>query len=364
MAGLDSLFERMVSRGASDLHLTAGEPPRMRIDGKIVRLDVRPVSHEQMLGLLKEIAPKPNWDEFSEERDTDFSYAYPGTGRFRANYFRDVTGACAVFRLIPEQIRTLEELGLPAAVVGLCQLKKGLILVTGPTGSGKSTTLASMVDYVNRTRDEHIITIEDPVEFVHEHKRCLVNHREVGTHTRSFKKALRAALREDPDIILCGELRDLESIEIALEMAETGHLVFGTLHTNTAASTIGRIVDVFHADQQRRIRMALSESLKGVVAQNLLPRVGGGRVAAYEVLLVNETVKAHIRDGTAHEIPAAMVASRASGMQILNQALLDLVRAGSVTPEEAWLHSDDRTPLLRAFSKLGIPRPESAPRVD
>ena len=256
-----------------------------------------------------------------------------------ANVFLDRKGMGAVFRRVPTTILTADELELSPSILKLCALKKGLVLVTGPTGSGKSTTLAAMIDHINRTRTDHIVTIEDPIEFVHDNKRCLINQREVHTHTRSFKAALRAALREDPDVVLIGEMRDLETVAIALQTAETGHLVFGTLHTTTAASTIDRIIDQFPASNQAQIRVMLADALKGVIAQTLCRRVGGGRVAGLEILIVTPAISNLIRSGKTHQIPAMMQVSRGSGMVTLNDALGDLLKAGKITPEEAQLHT-------------------------
>jgi twitching motility protein PilT len=292
-----------------------------------------------------------------ERHDTDFAYEIPGVARFRVNVFRDRHGVGAVFRQIPIEILTAKQLNLPEAVVRLGDLSKGLVLVTGPTGSGKSTTLAALVDYVNETRTDHIITIEDPVEFVHRNKKCLVNQREIGSHTRSFKDALRAALREDPDIVLVGEMRDLETIAIAIETAETGHLVFGTLHTTTAMSTVDRIVDQFPADRQQQVRVMLADSLKGVVAQTLLRKIGGGRVAALEILLTNNAVANLIRDGKTFQLPSVLQTSKAQGMRLLNDSLLDLVKQGLVEPREAYLKSIDKSALLGAFRTHNIPLP-------
>ncbi|HED66884.1 MAG TPA: PilT/PilU family type 4a pilus ATPase, partial [Planctomycetes bacterium] len=298
MAKLDVFFNKMIELEASDLHLTTGVAPHFRLHGEMVAVSgAQPFTAEQMREVLFEIAPERNRAQFEEENDTDFAYELPGKARFRANLFQDRNGPGAVFRLIPDEILSAQALGLPEAVRNLCYLNKGLVLVTGPTGSGKSTTLAAMIDLVNQSRSDHIITIEDPIEFVHKQKKCLVHQREVGRHTQSFKRALRAALREDPDIILVGELRDLETIEIAIETAETGHLVFGTLHTTTAASTVDRIIDQFPADRQSQIRQLLSASLRGVIAQTLCKKNGGGRVAALEVLIATQAVSALIREG-------------------------------------------------------------------
>lgn len=356
MARIDRLFHELVQKKGSDLHLTSNQPPRIRVDGSLVSLPEAPVDRDTMVALLREIAPESCWTEYQETRDTDFAYEIAGLARFRANYFRDLHGPGAVFRVIPSKILTAEELGLSEAILSLCRLPKGLVLVTGPTGSGKSTTLCAMVDYINRTRDDHIITIEDPIEFVHPSRSCLINQREVRTHTESFKRALRAALREDPDIILVGELRDLETVAIALEMAETGHLVFGTLHTTTAAQTVDRLVDQFPADQQEQIRVMLATTLKGVIAQTLLKKKSGrGRVAALEVLLVNNAVASYIREGKTHQIPMAMQTGGKLGMVELQAALMRLVREEQVAPEEAYNKSLDKEGLARECARYGIP---------
>ena len=341
---IDRLFRLMIEAKASDLHLSSNMPPLIRKDGKIQPLeaDGRPVTPAEMIALLDPIIPQPNQDEFARRNDTDFAYEIKGLARFRANVFLDRKGRGAVFRVIPAKILTAEELGLSPAILKLCKLNKGLVLVTGPTGSGKSTTLCAMIDYINRTRSDHIITIEDPIEFVHENKGCLINQREVGTHTEGFKTALRAAMREDPDIMLVGELRDLETVAIAIETAETGHLVFGTLHTTTAASTVDRVIDQFPTEQQSQIRIMLSESLKGVIAQNLCRKIGGGRAAALEVLLVNSAISNLIRESKTFQIPSMMQVGRASGMVALNDALMDLVTKKLVEPEEAYLKSVDK----------------------
>jgi twitching motility protein PilT len=341
---IDQLFHGMVGAGASDLHLCVGSPPLIRKDGRMQPLDPAAATLvPQDLGrLLAPIMPEANRKEFSERHDTDFAYEIPGLARFRANAFLDRKGPGAVFRVIPAKILTAEQLGLSPAILQLCKLQKGLVLVTGPTGSGKSTTLCAMIDHINKTRDDHLITIEDPIEFVHENKKCLINQREVRTHTSSFKDALRAALREDPDIILVGELRDLETVAIAIETAETGHLVFGTLHTTTAASTVDRIIDQFPSDRQAQIRVMLSESLKGVIAQNLCRKVGGGRVAALEVLIATQPVCNLIREGKTFQIPSIMQVGKAHGMVSLNDALMELVTKKLVAPDEAHLKSVDK----------------------
>jgi twitching motility protein PilT len=346
-AAIDAMFRRMVDLKASDLHLSATVAPLVRKDGDMRRLHeaAGPLSSDMIKQLLVEIMPPINLAEFEARHDTDFAYEIAGLARFRANVFRDRQGVGAVFRVIPSNILTAEQLGLSPHILDLCKLTKGLVLVTGPTGSGKSTTLCAMIDYINRTRTDHIITIEDPIEFVHQNQKCLINQREVHAHTRSFKDALRAALREDPDVLLVGELRDLETIAIAIETAETGHLVFGTLHTTTAASTVDRVIDQFPADRQSQIRVMLSESLRGVIAQTLCRKVGGGRVAALEVLLTNGAISNLIREAKTFQIPSMMQVGRAQGMVSLNDALAELVKKGLVTPEEA---------TLRAVDKAGI----------
>src|SRR5215210_2782355 len=341
---IDRLFFAMCNGGASDLHLCVGTPPLVRKDGRMQPLDpnMPALTDEFLARLLDPIMPPPNRQEFTDRHDTDFAYEIVGLARFRANVFADRKGRGAVFRVIPSQILTAEKLGLSPFILNLCKLNKGLVLVTGPTGSGKSTTLCAMVDYINRNRDEHIITIEDPIEFVHENKKCLINQREVKTHTGSFKDALRAALREDPDIILVGEMRDLETIAIAIETAETGHLVFGTLHTTTAASTVDRVIDQFPADRQAQIRVMLSESLKGVVAQTLCKKVGGGRIAALEVLLADSAIANLIREGKTTQIPSSMQTGKGKGMVTLNDALLTLVKGGIVEAKEAYVKAVDK----------------------
>jgi twitching motility protein PilT len=292
-----------------------------------------------------------NREQWLAVKDTDFAYETE-SARFRVNVFADRNGIGAVLRRIPTQVMNAEEMGISRQILDLCHLHKGLVLVTGPTGSGKSTTLAAMVDYVNRNRDDHIITIEDPIEFVHPHKRCLVHQREVGAHTQGFKAALRAALREDPDVVLVGELRDLETIAIALETAETGHLVFGTLHTNTAASTVDRIIDSFPADRQPQIRTMLAESLKGVVAQTLCKKIGGGRAAAHEILIINSAISNLIREGKTFQIPSIMQTQRGSGMMMLNDALFDLVKRKIVAPKDALSKAVAKSELKAMLDRL------------
>ncbi len=353
---IDALFRAMCARGASDLHLSVSVPPMVRVDGRMARLDeaAAALTRESIERLVGDIVPEVNREEYDRRHDTDFAYEITGLARFRANVFADRKGMGAVFRAIPAEILTAEQLNLSPHILQLCQLSKGLVVVTGPTGSGKSTTLCAMIDHINRTRDDHIITIEDPVEFVHENQRCLINQREIGSHTDSFRDALRAALREDPDIILVGEMRDLETIAIAIETAETGHLVFGTLHTTTAASTVDRIIDQFPPDQQSQIRVMLSESLRGVIAQNLCRKVGGGRVAALEVLIPNSAISNLIREGKTFQIPSMMQVGKASGMVVLNDALIELVKTRTVEPEEAYQKAVDKEGFVTMLKRANV----------
>ena len=353
---IDALFGAMCKIGASDLHLCVGSPPLVRKDGRMQPLDpsMPVMTDDDLKTLLDPIMSEVARKEFAETRDTDFAYEIQNLARFRANVFADRKGRGAVFRVIPSNILTAEKLGLSPHILNLCKLNKGLVLVTGPTGSGKSTTLCAMIDYINRTRDEHIITIEDPIEFVHQNQKCLINQREVGTHTTSFKAALRAALREDPDIVLVGELRDLETVAIAIETAETGHLVFGTLHTTTAASTVDRLIDQFPSDRQSQIRVMLSESLRGVIAQTLCRKIGGGRVAALEVLISTGAVSNLIREGKTFQIPSMMQVGKAVGMVALNEALMELVTKKLVAPDEAYAKSVDKAGFEGMLKRVGI----------
>ncbi len=355
MSRIDELLGIMVSRKASDLHLTTKSKPCLRLDGSIVPLDDQAVlTAEDISAMLTSIMPPKNEDEYARNWDTDFAYAIPVQGRFRVNAFVDNRGPGAVMRAIPASAPTLEGLGMPPVLKEFCHLSKGLVVVTGPTGSGKSTTLAAMIDHVNRTRSDHIITIEDPIEFVHQPIRCLINQREVRTHTKSFANALRAALREDPDIVLVGEMRDLETMEIAIETAETGHLVFGTLHTNTAPSTVNRIIDQFPPDRQNQVRTMLADSLKGVVSQTLCKRRGGGRVAALEILMVNYAVASNIRDGKIHQIPSLMQVGKSSGMCLFNDSLTHLAADGVITPQEAYLRAIDKDGITKGLAAAGL----------
>ncbi len=341
---IEKLLVRIKELGASDLHVSSNVRPMARIHGEMGTLDDFPIyDSETLKKLLFDITPEKNVREFEERNDTDFAHAIPKVSRFRANLFRDRNGPCAVFRVIPFEIMSPEQIGLPKNVLDLCYLSKGLVLVTGPTGSGKSTTLATLVDHVNKNRQDHIITIEDPIEFLHENKKCLVNQREVHSHTESFKDALRAALREDPDIVLVGEMRDLETIAIAVETAETGHLVFGTLHTSTAPSTVDRIIDQFPADRQEQIRQMLAESLRGIISQTLCRKIGTGRIAAYEVLLGSNAVSNIIREKKTFQLFSLMQTSRAQGMITLNDSLIDLVKRGLIDPMEAYIKAVNKS---------------------
>ncbi|HEX4632892.1 MAG TPA: type IV pilus twitching motility protein PilT, partial [Gemmatimonadales bacterium] len=351
---LGQLLQALVHSKSSDLHLRVDEPPIFRTHGEIVRHGEDPLSGEQLDLLLLSIMPERNRVEWRESGDTDFAYEIAGLARFRVNAARDRKGSVGVFRVIPANVVTVEEMGITAEVQKLCYLTKGLVLVTGPTGSGKSTTLCSLIDLINRERSDHIITIEDPIEFVHENKKCLITQRQVHVHTESFKSALRAALREDPDIVLVGEMRDLETIAIALETAETGHLVFGTLHTTTAPSTVDRIIDQFPADRQAQIRIMLSESLKGVIAQTLCKKVGGGRVAAREILLTTPAISNLIREGKTFQIPSIIQTSKKLGMITLNDALLELVEKKLVEPDEAYMKAVEKTGFAAQLKQKGF----------
>lgn len=352
---MDRLLRTLVQMSGSDLHLRCGEPPIVRKHGEMVRVENEPTLDNAMIeAMLASIMPDRNKKEFAETNDTDYAYEITGVARYRANALRERKGAAAVFRVIPSQVVTVEQLGISQEVQNLCYLTKGLVLVTGPTGSGKSTTLCALMDLVNRSRSDHVITIEDPIEFVHPNKGCVITQRQVGVHTGSFKSALRAALREDPDIILVGELRDLETTAIAIETAETGHLVFGTLHTTTAPSTIDRLIDQFAADRQEQIRTMLSESLKGVVSQVLCKKIGGGRVAAREILLVNSAVSNLIREGKTFQIPSIMQTAKRIGMMTMNDELLSLVEKKEVEPKEAYMKSVEKSSFVANLKAKGF----------
>lgn len=340
-----------VEQGASDCHLSSGEPPMLRVHGDLKKLDHPALSKEDVHSMVYDIMNDGQRKDFEERHECDFSFAMGDIARFRVNVFMQRKGEGVVFRTIPTKILSMEQLGLPNSIKHLCDKEKGLVLVTGPTGSGKSTTLAAMIDYLNDDFEGHILTVEDPIEFVHKSKKCLVNQRELGIHTLSFANALRAALREDPDIILVGEMRDLETIQLALTAAETGHLVFGTLHTSSAPKTVDRIIDVFPPSQQAQIRAMFSESIEAVMTQTLLKKKGGGRVAALEIMTGSVAVRNLIREGKIHQIPGTMQVSQKDGMQTMDMALLDLVSRGIVTKDEAQIHS--MTPNLFGGGAFG-----------
>jgi twitching motility protein PilT len=349
---IETLLQVAVKHHASDLHLRAGMPPLIRVHGRLRPLpenDGTANDAEALLNILTEAQRR----HFEQRHDLDFAYELPGVGRFRANFLQQRQGIGAVFRVIPNRIPSLEELALPQAVSTLVRLEQGLVLVTGPTGSGKSTTLAALIDHINQEYDKHIVTIEDPLEFIHPNKTSLVTQREVGTHTSSFAAALRAALREDPDIILIGELRDLETIALAMTAAETGHVVFGTLHTRTAASTVDRLIDVFPPDQQSQIRLMLAETLKGVIAQQLLVCADRqGRIAAVEMLMGTTALSTLIREGKTYQIPSIIQTSRREGMQTMDQAILELLRAKRITPQEAYRKAIDKETYRQYLERL------------
>ena len=352
MAQIDVLLERALACGASDLHLRAESPPLMRLHGRLQPLpetDGQDGYEAALLAILTD-----NQRQIFEARsDLDFAYEIPHVGRFRVNLLRQHKGVGAVFRLLPSRLYTLEELGLPQVVYTLVRLEQGLVLVTGPTGSGKSTTLAAIIDHINQESDKHIVTIEDPLEFIHPNKKSLVTQREVGAHTLSFAAALRAVLREDPDIILLGELRDLETISLAITAAEIGHLVFGTLHTRTAASTVDRLIDVFPPEQQSQTRIMLAETLKGVIAQQLLVRADGhGRVVAVEILVGTTALANLIRESKTHQIPSLIQTGRREGMQTMDQAILELLRSKQITPQEAYRKAVDKETYRRYLERM------------
>jgi twitching motility protein PilT len=350
MAKIDELFRIMAEHGASDLHLISGQRPALRVHGELERIPGQALLTQDILRpLLHEILPESKMDQFESTGDVDFGYEIAGLARFRSNFFNHKHGLGAVFRKIPSKVLTAEELGLPPILTRAAMLKKGLVLVTGPTGSGKSTTLAAMVDHANKNRKDHILTVEDPIEFVHQSQGCIVNHREVGLHTKTFASALRGALREDPDIILVGEMRDLETISLAVEAAATGHLVFGTLHTENAAKTVDRIVEVFPHGEQPQIRNTLSTALRIVVAQNLFKRIDKkGRCAALEILVCTAAVGNLIRDSKTVQIASIMQTGKAIGMQTLDDAIQELLSLKKISPEEAYEKSVDKN----RFAKL------------
>lgn len=334
---IGELLAFSVKNGASDLHLSAGLPPMIRVDGDVRRVNIPPMEHKEVHGLVYDIMNDKNRKDFEEFLETDFSFEVPGLARFRVNAFNQERGAAAVFRTIPSEILSLEDLGAPGIFKDIADYPRGLVLVTGPTGSGKSTTLAAMVNHKNETEYGHILTVEDPIEFVHQSKKCLINQREVHRDTLGFNQALRSALREDPDTILVGELRDLETIRLALTAAETGHLVFGTLHTSSAAKTIDRIVDVFPTDEKSMMRAMLSESLRAVISQTLLKKVGGGRIAAHEIMIGTPAIRNLIRENKIAQMYSAIQTGAGVGMQTLDQNLQEMVNKNRVTRQDAKL---------------------------
>ncbi|MDD5171003.1 MAG: type IV pilus twitching motility protein PilT [Syntrophales bacterium] len=351
MAKIDAFFRLMHEQGASDLHLVTGQQPAIRIRGEIERIKYDILDNDGLKAMLYEIAPEHKIKQFEETGDLDFAYEVPGLARYRANFFMQKWGCAAVFREIPSTILTAEQLGLPPVVSRLASLPRGLVLITGPTGSGKSTTLAAIIDEANRTRKDHIITVEDPIEFVHQSQSCIVNHREVGLHTKSFSAALRGALREDPDIILVGEMRDLETIRLAVEAASTGHLVFGTLHTTSAPKTVDRVIEVFPASEQQQIRSTLADGLRAVVAQVLFKRIDKkGRCAALEILIANTAVRNLIRESKTFQIPSMIQTGKKYGMQLLDDAIADLLSKGWISADEAYAKANDKG-KFRAFLK-------------
>ena len=343
-----------VEQGASDCHLSSGEPPMLRVHGDLKKLDHPTLSREEVHTMVYDIMNDANRKHFEEFHEVDFSFELGDVARFRVNVFMKLNGEAAVFRTIPTMILTLDQLGMPAVMKEMCGKEKGLILVTGPTGSGKSTTLAAMIDFINNDFEGHILTIEDPIEFVHQSKKCLINQRELGPHTLSFANALRAALREDPDVILVGEMRDLETIQLALTAAETGHLVFATIHTSSAPDTVNRIIDVFPPGQQAQIRTQFAESIEAVITQTLLKKKDGGRVAAVEIMTGTTAVRNLIREGKIHQLPGTMQVSQKDGMQTMDMALTDLALRGIVTKEEA--QSRSMTPNLFGGGAYGVGR--------
>jgi len=351
MAKIDAFFKLMNDQGASDLHLVSGQPPALRIRGDMERIKYKVLENDELKAMLYEIAPEHKVKTFEETGDIDFGYEIPGIARYRANFFMQKYGVAAVFRQIPEHIMSAEELGLPTVISKLATLPRGLVLVTGPTGSGKSTTLAAIIDVANRNRKDHIITVEDPIEFVHESKGCIINHREVGIHTKTFSAALKGALREDPDIILVGEMRDLETISLAIEASATGHLVFATLHTTSAPKTVDRVIEVFPANEQAQIRSTLADGIRAVIAQVLFKRIDKkDRCVALEIMIANPAVRNLIRESKTHQIPSMIQTGRKYGMQLLDDAIMELLDKGWISADEAYTKANDKgkfRPFLR-----------------
>lgn len=361
MAKIDAFFKLLNEQGGSDLHMVSGAPPVIRIRGDMQRVKYKMLDNDELKAMLYEIASEEKIRLFEETGDVDFGYEIPGLARYRANFFMQKNGVAAVFREIPSEILSAEKLGLPEVMTKLSMLPRGLVLVTGPTGSGKSTTLAAILDYANRNRMDHIITVEDPIEFVHQHKGCIVNHREVGLHTQSFSAALRGALREDPDIILVGEMRDLETISLAIEAAMTGHLVMGTLHTISAAKTVDRVIEIFPSHQQPQVKATLSDALRAVISQTMFKRIDvKGRCVAFEILIATPAVRNLIREGKTYQIPSSMQTGKKFGMQTLDDGIMELLQAGKIDPDEAYSKCVDKNkfkPFARSapsdFTEVG-----------
>ncbi len=351
MAKIDAFFKLMHEQNASDLHLLAGQPPALRIHGDIERVKYKVLDNDDLRAMLYEISPEEKVKIFEETGDVDFGYEIPGLARYRANFFMQKNGIGAVFREIPSAIMTAEQLGLPPVISKLATLPRGLVIVTGPTGSGKSTTLAAIIDVANRSRSDHIITVEDPIEFVHKSRSCIVNHREIGLHTKSFSAALRGALREDPDIILVGEMRDLETISLAIEAASTGHLVFTTLHTTSAPKTVDRIVEVFPAQEQGQIRSTLADGIRAIISQTLFKRIDKrGRVPALEIMIATPAVRNLIRESKSHQLPSMMQTGKKYGMQLLDDAIMTLYNQGKIAADDAYTKANEKArfrPLLK-----------------
>lgn len=352
MAKIDAFFKLMHEQNASDLHLMAGQPPALRIHGDVERVKYKTLENDELRAMLYEIAAEDKIKAFEETGDVDFGYEIPQLARYRANFFMQKNGVAAVFREIPSSIMNCEQLGLPTVMAKLASLPRGLVIVTGPTGSGKSTTLAAIIDEANRTCSDHIITIEDPIEFVHQSRGCLVNQREIGIHTKSFSAALRGALREDPDIILVGEMRDLTTISLAIEAASTGHLVFSTLHTTSAAKTVDRIVEVFPSEEQGQIRSTLADGIRAIISQTLFKRIDKkGRIPALEILIATPAVRNLIREAKSHQIPSMVQTGKKYGMQLLDDAIMDLFNKGKISADDAYIKANEKgrfRPLLNA----------------
>ncbi len=352
MAQIDAFFKLMNDEGASDLHMVADQQPVLRIRGDMERVKFKVMKHDELKAMLYEICPEDKIKLFEETGDIDFGYEIPGLARYRCNFFNQKNGVGAVFREIPSDILSVEQLGLPKVISRLAHLPKGLVLVTGPTGHGKSTTLAAIVDEANRTRKDHILTIEDPIEFVHKSQKCVINHREVGTHTKGFKEALRGALREDPDIIMVGEMRDLETMTLAMEAAMTGHLVFGTLHTLNAMKTVDRAIEMFPAHQQTQVRSTLADALRAIVSQTLFKRIDvKGRIAALEILIATPAVRNMIREAKTYQIISVMQTGKKYGMQTMDDAIMGMLEKRQISADDAYSNSIDKSKFLKFLRK-------------